>query len=469
MATAHETSPIAGAASGRDFQGWIEILTDDVAATGMFRAEGWVFSPASEIDQVRAVVGQERWIGQYGLPRPDVGTIFPEISHAVFSGFTIFIPVPAKGTFELRLQAQNGTEKFRTFFRQQISLARPRLKRLVRSSPQNLYRYEGLQRGYVCWIDEPRDWNRLPRRFRLAGWCFAKSGAKIEAIRARVGNSEFNAKIGIFRPDVAISCGDSELIFKSGFELMVDLPRQRSTLRLEARHDDGEWREIFSRAVRPALLSFRTGKAEPISGIGDYKTWIRLYDTLSRSDQRKIHNHILAFPKQPLISIVMPVYNPAPRHLRDALRSVRAQLYPNWQLCIVDDASTNKQVRGILTRYARLDPRITVKFREKNGGIAAASNDALALATGEWIALMDHDDRLALTALYFAAHEINEHPEAQLIYTDEDKLGSFRPPIRSAFQVGLELRPSLIAKLHFASEFLSPRTDRQSRRFPREL
>ena len=142
-----------------------------------------------------------------------------------------------------------------------------------------------------------------------------------------MGNSEFNAKIGIFRPDVAISCGDSELIFKSGFELMVDLPRQRSILRLEARHDDGEWREIFSRAVRPPLLGFRAGKTKPISEIGDYKTWIRLYDTFSRSDRRKIHNHILAFPKHPLISIVMPVYNPTPRYLRDALRSVCAQLY----------------------------------------------------------------------------------------------------------------------------------------------
>ena len=108
MATAHETSPIACAASGRDFQGWIEILTDDVAATGMFRAEGWVFSPASEIDQVRAVVGQERWIGQYGLPRPDVGTTFPEISHAVFSGFTIFVPVPAKGTLSSGFKPKMG-------------------------------------------------------------------------------------------------------------------------------------------------------------------------------------------------------------------------------------------------------------------------------------------------------------------------------------------------------------------------
>ena len=350
MATAPETSHLAGAATGRDFRGWVEILTDDVAATGMFRAEGWVFSPANEIDQIRAVVGQENWTGQYGLPRPDIGTIFPEISHAVFSGFTIFIPVPAKGTFELRLQAQNGTEKFHTFFRQQISLARPRLKRLVRSSLQNLYRYEGLQRGYVCWIDEPRDWNKLPRRFQVTGWCFTKSGEKIEAIRARVGTREFPGNFGFFRQDVAASCGDSEITFKSGFEVAVEAPRRRAMFRLEVRHQDHQWKEIFARSIRAPLISFGRARAESVSAIGNYEAWIRMYDTLSRSDRRKIRAHILAFPKQPLISILMPVYNPAPRHLRDALRSVCAQLYPNWQLCIVDDASTDTHVRPILSR-----------------------------------------------------------------------------------------------------------------------
>ncbi len=149
----------------------------------------------------------------------------------------------------------------------------------------------------------------------------------------------------------------------------------------------------------------------------------------------------------------MPVYNPAPRHLRDALRSVRAQLYPNWQLCIVDDGSTDKQVRGILARYARIDRRITVKFREKNGGIAAASNDALTLATGEWVALMDHDDWLAPTALYFAAHEINEHPDAQLIYTDEDKLDRagrrYDPHFKSDWNYDLLLSQNYISHLSF--------------------
>ena len=110
-------------------------------------------------------------------------------------------------------------------------------------------------------------------------------------------------------------------------------------------------------------------------------------------------------------------------------------------------------MRGILTRYARLDPRITVKFREKNGGIAVASNDALALGTGEWIALMDHDDRLALTALYFAAHEINEHPEAQLIYTDEDKLDRsgrrYDPHFKSDWNYDLLLSQNYISHLSF--------------------
>ncbi len=118
----------------------------------------------------------------------------------------------------------------------------------------------------------------------------------------------------------------------------------------------------------------------------------------------------------------MPTYNtPAPL-LCEAIDSVLSQIYPHWQLCIADDASTAPHVREILTEYAQGDSRIRLVLREENGHISAATNSAFGTAEGDWIALLDHDDILRPHALAEVALEIERHPDAELIYSDEDKL-----------------------------------------------
>lgn len=154
----------------------------------------------------------------------------------------------------------------------------------------------------------------------------------------------------------------------------------------------------------------------------DYTEWIRRYDTLTDETRAAMRARIDAFEHNPLISVIMPTYNPKPDWLEQAIESVRNQIYPNWELCIADDASTDKAIRPILERYAKEDARIKVVFREQNGHISAASNSALELAAGEWVALLDHDDLLAEHALFWVADAINQHPEARLIYSDEDKI-----------------------------------------------
>jgi GT2 family glycosyltransferase len=118
----------------------------------------------------------------------------------------------------------------------------------------------------------------------------------------------------------------------------------------------------------------------------------------------------------------MPVYNTPEVWLVKAIESVRAQLYPHWELCIADDASTAPHVRRVLEDYMRRDARIRVTFREANGHISAASNSALALATGEFTALLDHDDELALHALAEIVFAFSAQPKRVFIYSDEDKL-----------------------------------------------
>lgn len=157
-------------------------------------------------------------------------------------------------------------------------------------------------------------------------------------------------------------------------------------------------------------------------GYNDYSKWVDRHDTLTPELHHGIAQRMAAMSDRPLISVVMPTYNPSPRWLREAIESVRCQIYPNWELCIADDASPSAQVIEILRSYSESDPRIKVSFRTKNGHISAASNSALELVSGPWVALMDHDDLLPAHALFWVADCIVKHPGAKLIYSDEDKV-----------------------------------------------
>lgn len=137
----------------------------------------------------------------------------------------------------------------------------------------------------------------------------------------------------------------------------------------------------------------------------------------------------------PRFSIVTPVYETPARVLAKMLRSVRAQTCGDWELCLVDDASRAPHVRRILERAEAQDPRIRVRFREDNGGIVAASNDALELARGEFVALLDHDDELHPEALARVDEALLATPEADYVYTDEDKISE------RGRHVGIFLKP----------------------------
>jgi GT2 family glycosyltransferase len=124
---------------------------------------------------------------------------------------------------------------------------------------------------------------------------------------------------------------------------------------------------------------------------------------------------------RPLISVVMPTYETEPRHLRDAIDSVRAQIYPNWELSIADDGSEREDTRRTVTRAVSRDGRITARLLDRDAGISAATNAALELCRGELVAFLDHDDTLAPEALLRVAQAFAAH-RPDVIYTDQDKL-----------------------------------------------
>jgi len=167
------------------------------------------------------------------------------------------------------------------------------------------------------------------------------------------------------------------------------------------------------RAVQEAIA--------PVS-MDPYSHWIQANEPKQQelARQRELARK---FHYQPLISILTPVYNTDPHFLEKCIESVRGQTYSQWELCICDDGSTTPQVRELLSKYSQIDRRIKLSLLERNQGISLASNEALNMAAGEYVALLDHDDELSPEALFQAVSLLQEHPTADMIYSDEDKLG----------------------------------------------
>ena len=129
-----------------------------------------------------------------------------------------------------------------------------------------------------------------------------------------------------------------------------------------------------------------------------------------------------AFSFQPLISIITPVFNTSAVWLEEAIASVEQQAYEDWELILIDDGSTAEETLGVLAGIEGRDPRLRLCRLEKNRGISIASNAGLEAARGDWMALLDHDDLLEPDALFQTVKLLQQHPDADLIYSDEDKL-----------------------------------------------
>lgn len=219
---------------------------------------------------------------------------------------------------------------------------------------------------------------------------------------------------------------------------------------LQALLNSRSWR--LSAVLRVAGNLFRRFFRRPDSVASvPYDAWIAAYDSLSGVQRQSIAEHIRQMSAPPLISILLPVYNAPLGFLKEAVDSVRAQLYPHWELCIADDASTDADLKTWLEHCADADSRIRVEFRAENGHISEASNTALAMAQGDFVALLDQDDVLPEHALYYVAKAIGEHPEAGIIYSDEDKLDEqgkrFGPYFKPDWNYELFLGQNLIGHL----------------------
>jgi O-antigen biosynthesis protein len=409
---------------------------------------GWCVSRhGKKIRSIRARRGRQKCLGNYGIERKDVGAALERI------GFAIAVPLP-RGKSQVIIEVQESDGVWRAISSRAVFGA-PNGDSVAPIDPKYFIPNPGANRRIEFWLDRPLVWPKKIRHLRVSGWCLAISGDEITEVRARVRNNIFPARFGKVRPDIGLRYDNRAGALRSGFSLDAIIPPGRSEFIMEARRGNGPWETFFIHPVRGAI--FREPSDGDAESAGDYARWIRCYDQLQREDVKRIREQIAQFHYSPLISVLLPVYNSNSKWLRRAILSVQKQLYPRWELCIVDDASTDRKIWPFLQRCARQDRRIKLTRRTENGHISAASNDALRLATGDFVALLDHDDELAPTALYFVALALNENRELQLLYSDEDKLDA--QSRRSDPYFKSDWNPELLLAQNFVSHLGVYRTD----------
>ncbi|HUB93400.1 MAG TPA: glycosyltransferase family 2 protein [Verrucomicrobiae bacterium] len=184
---------------------------------------------------------------------------------------------------------------------------------------------------------------------------------------------------------------------------------------------------------------------------GSYALWLadNYPDAIALYEANKDNK---AFKYRPLISILTPTYNTNIEHLIECIRSVQSQIYDNWELCIVDDASPNDEVRQQIKSLADQDSRIKYKFLAKNGHISAATNTALGMAKGEFIGLLDHDDILWPNALYEVVKVLNKDKKLDFIYSDEEKIHRNRQDHQNPF-FKPDWNPEFLQSVNYITHF----------------
>ena len=278
-------------------------------------------------------------------------------------------------------------------------------------------------------LDLPTQWKTSREILLIKGWCFSRSGKQIAGVRAKIGSKGRLARYGLERPDLARSLRDFPVARYSGFTIEIRVPPGTSTVRLEAIEQGSDWQPFFEHRLErekgadsdeesqtDGAWARGNETREQVPRLGPLsadKAFERLQLILSQ------HAGRIAQEEKPLFSLITPTCNTKPEWLAEAALSLLNQSFANWEWCIVDDGSQNRQTKKMLEHFSRASPRVRVAFAT-NAGISAATNQALDLAQGDYVGFLDHDDLLHWSALESMAEKIREGYD--VVYSDEDKL-----------------------------------------------
>jgi GT2 family glycosyltransferase len=316
-------------------------------------------------------------------------------------------------------------------------------------------------------LDWPKEWRTKRDILLVKGWCFSRSGQELAGVRAKIGRKSKIGRYGIERPDIGeIFDGDSSAR-RSGFTIELRVPPGRSMVTLETITLGGQWEPFYEHE----LIGEGTGeRGARDRQKGDPAKLPRLVGISAKQAlellQSSFAQHEGRVRKGAFFSIITPTFNTNPQWFAEAAISLLDQSCTNWEWCVFDDGSTNRETRRMLEQLATASPRLKIDFGEKSG-ISAASNSALDRATGEFVCFLDHDDLLDPSALDAIHDAIAEGYD--VVYSDEDKLDDktgklvepFHKPdwspeyFRGAMYVGhlLCVRRELAKRVRFDSAF----------------
>jgi GT2 family glycosyltransferase/glycosyltransferase involved in cell wall biosynthesis len=423
------------------------------------RIAGWCFDTAGSRVAIRIRSGERAVYADMDLPRPDVAAAFADCAAAGSCGFSAAIDLP-EGTHDVVVEARTAAgHAWQPLGTRRVMLRRAPL-RISLDTPSSML----VECGPL----------------RISGWC-VHPHARVMDLCLVAGPTRIPCQYRLERTDVAQALPDIPGSSHSGFEVTLSLPPGKWRLEFLAVLEDGsecmlEWPQTlrvrkpplhrrFVRAARSHASWMRLALREGSRWIAEHRRVPRPREIpqlirLSRElHMRRIAspqiaapagfrlpevrdsyaawqdcNHFTAAARAdlqrrladagtlPALSIVMPVYNPPLPFLRQAIDSVRAQAYPDWELCIADDASTVDGVREYLREVAATEPRVRLCLRNANGNISLATNSAAELAHGEFLVFLDQDDLLAPDALAEIALAACAQPDADVLYSDDDKI-----------------------------------------------
>ncbi|PZR77462.1 MAG: hypothetical protein DLM52_04395 [Chthoniobacterales bacterium] len=336
----------------------------------------------------------------------------------------------------------------------------------------------------VFGLDNAGVWNATRDSIELTGWCFTRGGPQIVGVRTKIGGKSYFARYGLKREDVAQTAGGDPAALYCGFSLTLPAASTSTTVRLEAIAQNGPWRVFLEKALAGLTSTDGPGSSARARG-PELRTAEQivlplhpngrqpvLYPGATADQAAALLAPLIKQPVDrvaggtPLFSIITPVFNTAPRWLIEAAASLLSQSLPEWEWCVVDDGSSNAETQRTLESLASAHPRVQVKHMTRSG-ISGATNQALEMASGEFVCFLDHDDLLHPAALELLREKIGD--EFDVLYSDEDKLDEehgiliepfFKPDwspeyFRGAMYVGhlLCVRRALARQVRFDSDF----------------
>ncbi len=434
-----------------------EIDPPEHAANGEVTFKGWCFTAlGEEVSGVRAQFGGRFVRASYGLERANIGGTFNGLANSRFSGFEITALIPALPV-RITLQAARAGTDWETFHSFEIE---PKKAPPPSQAPALMPAAVCGPPRFVGCLENPAEVvNNLSGSLFVSGWVFRDEGSIKRLFVSHDGMDDVPATFKMVRYDVA-EChpyvADARI---SGFNAYLPIGLGFAgpvLLRVDAELEDGARAPVFLREIRVTHEPGRQHDFEhsiPCETKPPYAAWLET-NTLTPAlvaRMKKDADRLRA--AGPTISILTPTYNTPAAFLQEMIDSVVNQFYPNWELCLADDASTEPHMRTLLETAAKRDGRIKVLWRETNGHIVRATNSALEMATGDYISLLDHDDLLSPDALLHVAEAIMAQPAADLIYTDEDKMDAagtrYDPIFKGAFSPEMSLTHNYIQ--HFTT------------------